>query len=324
MIKYASNALLATLISFSNELANLGAAIGGIDTVEVMRGVHLSQYFRGRNKEGLPPITAFLAAGCGFGGSCLPKDVSALIAHGRGGRQPDAAARVGDSDQSGAAAADGRAAPEALAESRGPEGGGARAVVQARDERRPREPGVPDHARAGGRRAPWSRPTIRWRCTRRGSSFPSRRCGTARRWRRPSTTSMPSSSSRPGRSSAISRRRLNGEQRRVVFVDGRRAFDKGSVPAVRRHRSVALDGVHRDQAQGRVPRTPQANRGSPRILRPGLVPRRVRAARAESEHAAAQRRLQPCEGHRARHALPGGAARRKRSSCAALAAPSST
>jgi UDPglucose 6-dehydrogenase len=83
MIKYASNSLLATLISFSNEVANLGAAIGGIDAVEVLRGVHLSQYFRGRNAQGLPPITAFLAAGCGFGGSCLPKDVSALIAKGR-------------------------------------------------------------------------------------------------------------------------------------------------------------------------------------------------------------------------------------------------
>ena len=82
MIKYASNSLLATLISFSNELANLGSALGGIDTVEVMRGVHLSMYFRTRNKEGLPPITSFLKAGCGFGGSCLPKDVSALIAHG--------------------------------------------------------------------------------------------------------------------------------------------------------------------------------------------------------------------------------------------------
>lgn len=83
MIKYASNALLANLISFTNELANLGASIGGIDTVDVMRGVHLSQYFRGRNDEGLPPITSFLKAGCGFGGSCLPKDVSALVAQGK-------------------------------------------------------------------------------------------------------------------------------------------------------------------------------------------------------------------------------------------------
>lgn len=83
MIKYASNSLLAALISFTNELANLGSSLGGIDTVEVMRGVHLSQYFRGRTKEGLPPITSFLKAGCGFGGSCLPKDVSALIVHGQ-------------------------------------------------------------------------------------------------------------------------------------------------------------------------------------------------------------------------------------------------
>jgi UDPglucose 6-dehydrogenase/GDP-mannose 6-dehydrogenase len=48
-----------------------------------MRGVTLSHYFRARGKDGLPPITSFLAAGCGFGGSCLPKDVSALAAQGR-------------------------------------------------------------------------------------------------------------------------------------------------------------------------------------------------------------------------------------------------
>ena len=83
MIKYASNALLATLISFSNEIANLGSAIGDIDAAEVMRGVHLSQYFSERADDRLPAITSFLKAGCGFGGSCLPKDVKALIAHGR-------------------------------------------------------------------------------------------------------------------------------------------------------------------------------------------------------------------------------------------------
>lgn len=84
MIKYASNALLATAISFSNEIANLGAAIGGIDMVDVMRGVHASEYLSpwvdGRRVTA--PIASFLWAGCGFGGSCLPKDVSALVAHG--------------------------------------------------------------------------------------------------------------------------------------------------------------------------------------------------------------------------------------------------
>lgn len=83
MIKYASNALLANLISFSNEIANLGSALGGIDGADVMKGLHLSHYFRGRNSDGLPPITSFLQAGPGFGGSCLPKDVKALISHGQ-------------------------------------------------------------------------------------------------------------------------------------------------------------------------------------------------------------------------------------------------
>ena len=85
MIKYASNSLLATLISFSNELANLGAAVGNIDAVDVMRGLHLSRYLspieNGKRVE--PSIVSFLMPGCGFGGSCLPKDVSALVAYGR-------------------------------------------------------------------------------------------------------------------------------------------------------------------------------------------------------------------------------------------------
>jgi UDPglucose 6-dehydrogenase/GDP-mannose 6-dehydrogenase len=83
LIKYASNALLANLISFDNEISNVGSALGGIDATDVMRGVHLSHYFKERNAAGLPPITSFLYPGCGFGGSCLPKDVRALIAHGR-------------------------------------------------------------------------------------------------------------------------------------------------------------------------------------------------------------------------------------------------
>ncbi len=86
MIKYASNALLATMISFSNEIGNLCAALGGIDVVDVMRGLHLSSYLSLSMPDGsrkMPGIVSFLAAGCGFGGSCLPKDVKALVAHGR-------------------------------------------------------------------------------------------------------------------------------------------------------------------------------------------------------------------------------------------------
>ncbi len=91
MIKYASNSVLATLISFSNEIGNLCSALGGIDVVEVMQGLHLSQYFSPEVEPGArvtAPITAFLGAGCGYGGSCLPKDVQALVRHGEVLGQP--------------------------------------------------------------------------------------------------------------------------------------------------------------------------------------------------------------------------------------------
>jgi UDPglucose 6-dehydrogenase len=85
MIKYASNSLLATLISFSNELGRLCSSLGDVDIVEVMRGVHLSSYLTSKAGDGstvTAPISSFLEAGCGFGGSCLPKDVTALVAQG--------------------------------------------------------------------------------------------------------------------------------------------------------------------------------------------------------------------------------------------------
>ena len=84
MIKYASNALLATMISFSNEFASLCARLGGIDIKDVMAGVHTSEYFSTVDSSGkvlTAPITKYLEAGCGFGGSCLPKDVKALVSH---------------------------------------------------------------------------------------------------------------------------------------------------------------------------------------------------------------------------------------------------
>lgn len=85
MIKYTSNSLLATLISFSNEIGNLCASLGDIDAIDVMRGVHQDKRVSpilGDGQRITPGITAYLEAGCGFGGSCFPKDVKALIAHG--------------------------------------------------------------------------------------------------------------------------------------------------------------------------------------------------------------------------------------------------
>jgi UDPglucose 6-dehydrogenase len=85
-IKYAANAALATLISFSNEIGNLVATMPGVDVRTVMQGVHLDRRWSPRLADGSivrPGVLSYLAAGCGFGGSCFPKDLQALAAFGR-------------------------------------------------------------------------------------------------------------------------------------------------------------------------------------------------------------------------------------------------
>jgi UDPglucose 6-dehydrogenase len=67
MIKLAANAFLATKISFINEIANVCEEVGA-DVTEVARGMGLDQRIG----------PSFLRAGVGYGGSCFPKDVSAL------------------------------------------------------------------------------------------------------------------------------------------------------------------------------------------------------------------------------------------------------
>src|SRR5262249_43928434 len=86
LIKYANNALLATQISAVNEIANVAAALGGIDVMDVLRGVHLDKRWNPILADGrrtMPHILTYLVPGCGFGGSCFPKDVQALRSLGR-------------------------------------------------------------------------------------------------------------------------------------------------------------------------------------------------------------------------------------------------
>ncbi|MCT7956246.1 UDP-glucose dehydrogenase family protein [Laspinema palackyanum] len=68
MIKYAANAFLATKISFINEIANVCDRVGA-DVVQVAKGMGLDSRIG----------TKFLQAGIGWGGSCFPKDVSAMV-----------------------------------------------------------------------------------------------------------------------------------------------------------------------------------------------------------------------------------------------------
>jgi UDPglucose 6-dehydrogenase len=72
LIKYASNAFLATKISFINEIADLCEKCGA-DVQEIARGMGLDRRIASK----------FLHAGPGFGGSCFPKDIAALTAIGQ-------------------------------------------------------------------------------------------------------------------------------------------------------------------------------------------------------------------------------------------------
>ncbi|MCX7595390.1 MAG: nucleotide sugar dehydrogenase, partial [Fischerella sp.] len=68
MIKYAANAFLATKISFINEIANICDRVGA-DVTQIAKGIGLDTRIGDK----------FLQAGIGWGGSCFPKDISALI-----------------------------------------------------------------------------------------------------------------------------------------------------------------------------------------------------------------------------------------------------
>ena len=73
-IKYLSNTLLASLISYSNEMAQAAEAFGGINVAEAFRILHMDKRWNDCN------MTSYVYPGCGYGGYCLPKDTSAFYA----------------------------------------------------------------------------------------------------------------------------------------------------------------------------------------------------------------------------------------------------
>ena len=73
-IKYLSNTLLATLISYSNEMSLVADTIGGIDVAEAFRILHEDKRWGGAT------MASYVYPGCGYGGYCLPKDTNALYA----------------------------------------------------------------------------------------------------------------------------------------------------------------------------------------------------------------------------------------------------
>lgn len=73
-IKYLSNTLLATLISYANEMSQVADAIGGIDVADAFHILHMDKRW------GNCSMTSYVYPGCGYGGYCLPKDTAALLA----------------------------------------------------------------------------------------------------------------------------------------------------------------------------------------------------------------------------------------------------
>ncbi|SFF39659.1 UDPglucose 6-dehydrogenase [Paenibacillus algorifonticola] len=76
-VKYMSNSLLATMISFANEMAMIAEQTGDIEIPQAFRLLHEDKRWHGTPAK----MTDYVYPGCGFGGYCLPKDIASMIHH---------------------------------------------------------------------------------------------------------------------------------------------------------------------------------------------------------------------------------------------------
>ena len=81
LIKYTNNAFFSMLISFSNEIANISEKIPGVDSHEILKALISDKRITSivNNERIVPSLESYLIPGCGFGGSCFPKDVQAIL-----------------------------------------------------------------------------------------------------------------------------------------------------------------------------------------------------------------------------------------------------
>ena len=85
LIKYVNNSLLATQIVVHNEFSNIARKTGRIDYKDIIEGVVSDKRWsiQDNNEKFLPSIVDYFLPGYGFGGSCFPKDVKALLEYSR-------------------------------------------------------------------------------------------------------------------------------------------------------------------------------------------------------------------------------------------------
>ena len=81
LVKYTNNAFFSMLISFSNEIANISENLQNVDPYQILKLLVADKRITSKimNEKVTPDMAEYLIPGCGFGGSCFPKDVKAIL-----------------------------------------------------------------------------------------------------------------------------------------------------------------------------------------------------------------------------------------------------